>query len=440
MFTLRTPRPFRDLALTIETLLHGKLWLQALVGLGLGLGFGLLLGPDAGLFRADEVRVITEWIALPGDLFLRLITMVLIPLVAASIIRGLGGTTDPENLRKTGVLFFLYAISTSLLAAILGVVLASIVHPGAFVSLPLLADPSVHLTSVPMEFNFARDFPETIVNLVPANPLAAAINGELLGIVIFSVIVGIAFAMQHNHKIEPLLTFLDGVLEVCITIVKWAMWLVPLAVFGLMARMVAQVGIGTLIGVGVYVFTVLLGLLILLGFYLLLVRIFGHLSPDVFLRKILPAQILAFSTSSSAAVMPLSVKIAEDELGIKGDTAKIIIPLGAMINMAGTALYQGVAILFLAEMSGMDLSLLQMVAIVFTLVLSSIGAPATPGAGMIILGSVATTFGIPTEGLVLILGVDRILDMCRTTLNVTGDLVACVLFGQKKKMFAGWGR
>lgn len=433
MFTLRAPRPFRDLALTIETLLHGKLWLQALAGLGLGLGFGLLLGPDAGLFEAGEVHVITEWIALPGELFLRLIKMVLIPLVMASIIRGLGGTTDPENLRKTGVLFFLYAISTSLLAAVLGVVLASIVHPGAFVSLPLLADASFAPATVPMTFNFAQDLPDTIVNLIPVNPLASAIDGELLGLVIFSIIVGVAFAMQHNHKIEPLLTFLDGVLEVCITIVKWAMWLVPLAVFGLMARMVAQVGIGTLIGVGVYVFTVLLGLLILLGFYLLLVRLFGHVSPSVFLQKILPAQILAFSTSSSAAVMPLSIRIAEEELRTKEDTAKIIIPLGATINMAGTALYQGVAILFLAEMSGMDLSLLQMAAIVFTLVVSSIGAPATPGAGMIILGSVAMTFGIPTEGLVLILGVDRILDMCRTTLNVTGDLAACVLFGRKER-------
>ncbi|MDO8468767.1 MAG: cation:dicarboxylase symporter family transporter, partial [Candidatus Peribacter sp.] len=227
MFTLRAPRPFRDLALTIETLLHGKLWLQAIVGLGLGLGFGLILGPDAGLFRAEEVHVITEWIALPGELFLRLIKMVLIPLVVASIIRGLGGTTDPENLKKTGVLFFLYAISTSLLAAVLGVVIASIVHPGSFVTLPILADQVPPLAAVPMTFNFAQDLPATIVNLIPANPLASAIDGELLGIVIFSIIVGVAFAMQHNHKIEPLLTFLDGVLEVCITIVKWAMWLVP---------------------------------------------------------------------------------------------------------------------------------------------------------------------------------------------------------------------
>ncbi len=429
MFFFHAPRPFRDLAHSLESLLHGKLWLQALVGLGLGIGFGLLLGPDAGLFRPHEVKVITEWVALPGELFLRLIKMVLIPLVIASIIRGLGGTTDLARLRKTGFLFFLYAISTSIFAALLGLLLAMIIHPGSFVHLPTVAGSVAN--PVASSFDFAKDLPQTIANLVPVNPLASAIDGELIGIVIFSIIVGIAFAMQHNSKIEPLLTFLDGVLEVCITIIKWTMVLVPFAVFGLMARMVAQVGVGTLLGVGVYVFTVLLGLLLLLGCYLFIVLLFGHLTPNAFLSKILPAQILAFSTSSSAAVMPISVRIAEEELGTPDETAKVIIPLGATIDIAGTALYQGVTILFLAEMAGIELTLLQMLSIVFTLVISTIGAPA-PGAGMIILGSVAATFGIPVEGLVLVLGVDRILDMCRTTLNVTGDLVACVIFGKRR--------
>ncbi len=435
-FRLRAPRPFRDLAHKLEALVSGKLWLQALMGLGLGLGFGMLLGPDVGVVSAERAALITSWIALPGELFLRLIKMVLIPLIVASIIRGLGGTTDVAKLKSLGVKFFLYVLCTSCVAASIGIGMATLIEPGKYVRLPSEHSESVENTvAVPDDVNIIQDLPAAVVELIPANPLAAAMNSEMLGIVIFSIIVGIAFAMRRNEKIMPLLTLLDGILDICMTIVRWAMLLVPLAVFGLIARMVAQVGIQTLLGMGVYVATVIGGLLALLILYLLLILVVARISPMRFFRGAGAVQLLAFSTSSSAAVMPVSVKTAEEEFGVEEESAKIIVPLGATINMDGTALYQSIAILFLAQLSGIELSLVQMILVVVTLVLSSVGAPGTPGVGMVILGGVAANFGIPTAGLVLILGVDRILDMSRTVVNVTGDLTACLIFGRKRE---GW--
>jgi len=414
---------------------RGRLWLKALLGLGLGLGLGILLGPDVGWMEAEKTKVITEWLALPGELFLRLIKMILIPLLIASIVRGLGGTTDVQKLKSVGLRFFTYLLCTTFVATTVGIVIADFVKPGSYVQLPgqeMVIEDNVmnDEKSVPI----IEELPSSIVNLIPANPLASAINGEMLGIVIFSIIIGIAFAMRHNSKITPLLTLLDGILEVCMTIVKWAMWLVPFAVFGLMAKMASQVGLQTLVGMGVYVGTVLAGLLILIIFYALVVMIFGRVNPGWFMKRIASVQLLAFSTSSSAAVMPLSIQTAEEKLDVDRETAEVIVPLGATMNMDGTALYQSIAVLFLAQMAGMDLSMAQMFMIVLTLVASSIGAPGTPGVGMVILGSVAGNFGIPTTGLVLILGVDRILDMSRTVVNVTGDLTACVIFGKKKRV------
>jgi len=209
--------------------------------------------------------------------------------------------------------------------------------------------------------------------------------------------------------------------------VKWAMFLAPWAVFGLTAQLVAQVGFSTLVGLSVYVGTVALGLAGLFLVYLALVAAVGRTSPLAFLRSIGGVLLLAFSTSSSAAVMPVSIATAISRLRVPPSIANIVVPLGATVNMAGTALYQSAAVVFLAQLSGIDLGATQVATIVFTLVVSSIGAPGTPGVSIAILTSVVAGFGIPAAGIALILGVDRILDMARTTVNVTGDLAACVL-------------
>ncbi|WP_417589147.1 dicarboxylate/amino acid:cation symporter [Pararhodobacter oceanensis] len=209
-------------------------------------------------------------------------------------------------------------------------------------------------------------------------------------------------------------------------IVKWAMFLAPFAVFGLMAQLVMRMGFETMIGISGYVGTVLLGLALLLAFYLLIAFVFARITPVRFVQAAGSNLLLAFSTSRSSAVMPVTIQSAR-QLGVPENIANLVVPLGATMNMAGTALYQAVAILFLAQLAGIEPTPIQIAVVVGTLVASSIGAPGTPGVSIAILVSVATNMGIPVEGMVIILGVDRLLDMCRTSVNVTGDLIAAVL-------------
>jgi Na+/H+-dicarboxylate symporter len=253
------------------------------------------------------------------------------------------------------------------------------------------------------------------------------VNSEMLGVVLFATVVGVALVSLPPEQSSPLLTLLGSLQEVSLAVVRWAMRLAPIAVFGLMAQLTAKLGLSALAGMSVYVGTVLLGLLLLLGIYLLLVALMARQSPLRFLRAVREVQLLAFSTSSSAAVMPLSMKTAEEALGIRPTISQFVIPLGATINLTGTALYQGVATIFLAQVYGLELGAGQLVLVVVTAVAASIGSPATPGVGIVILSMVLTTAGIPLAGVGLLIGVDRILDMSRTAVNVTGDLVAALV-------------
>jgi Na+/H+-dicarboxylate symporter len=241
------------------------------------------------------------------------------------------------------------------------------------------------------------------------------------------MVVGVALVMMTPAQSKPLLELLGSLQEVCMTVVRWAMLLAPVAVFGLLAQLTAKLGLDALLGMTVYVGTVLLGLLLLFLLYLLIIFMVARVGPLVFIRSVKDVLLLAFSTSSSAAVMPLSIKTAEDKLGIRPSVSQFVIPLGATINMNGTALYQGVAAMFLAQLYGVDIGPGGMAIIVLTAVGASIGAPATPGVGIVILSMVLATVGIPASGIALIMGVDRILDMSRTAINVSGDLVAAKL-------------
>ena len=419
-----------DLAHKLERHVHGKLWLQVLVGMSLGASIGILIGPDLNLIHPTASKTIAEWLALPGEIFLRLIKMVLIPLVFFSIIRGLGGSNLKE-LRTVGPKFLAYLLCTTTFACAVGVGLATLFKPGSYVRMEAQIPTDVGL-KVLSEGSMLTSIPKSVVNIIPDNPLSAAMNGEMLSIVIFSLLIGIAFAMQPNRSIKHLLEILDDLLNIFMTIVKWAMHLAPLAVFGLTARMAAETGLSVLLGMSMFVLTVMLGLLILMMMYHLLVFFLRQRKPREFASKIGGLQLLAFSTSSSAAVMPVTIKTAEENLEADSSVCEVIIPLGTTINMDGTAVYQSIAIIFMAQSAGMELSFSQIILIVVTLVASSIGSPGTPGVGVAILSAVATNLGIPTVAHGLIIGVDRILDMCRTVVNVTGDLTACVIFGTKK--------
>ncbi|MGP1352225.1 MAG: dicarboxylate/amino acid:cation symporter [Parasphingopyxis sp.] len=401
-----------------------RLWAQVIVALILGIATGLVFGPETGLVSADTARWLGAWLALPGQLFLGLIAMVLMPLVFASIIGGLTGSGSGEALKRIGLRFGLFVIITTFAAAAIGIALATMLRPGSG-----LAGMVGAATAVPegeaAGFDLSRA-PEMISGILPDNPTASVVQGDLMAIVVFALLVGVAATQVSRERIDPFLSVLDALLSICMTIVKWAMFLAPLAVFGMMAQLVMRIGLDTLIGVSAYVGTVLLGLLVLFGLYLFVLALFARVGPRAFFAQAGETLLLAFSTSSSTAVMPSTVQSAK-KLGVPREVANLVAPLGATMNMAGTALYQSVAILFLAQMSGIELNTGQIVLMTLTLVVSSIGAPGTPGVSIAILVSVAAGFGIPADGMVIVMGVDRLLDMSRTTVNVAGDLTASTL-------------
>ncbi len=411
----------------IRVWISTRLWAQVLTAMALGVITGVFLSID-GLVSADVAEVIGPWLALPGKLFLNLISLVLVPVVVISILQGINAAPHNDTLKRTGIAFTAIVVFTTSAAAVLGVFMALLIQPGSFIS--GYEAPQAVVTAV--QSTTGRLLPDVIAGLVPTEVQKAIAERDMTAIVMLAVMVGIAARQARRDRVEPLLNGLAGALEVAMTIVRWAMYLTPFAVFGLIAQMVMRTGLETIGGMVVYVLTVAAGLALVLMLYLVLVSVFGRMNPVHFLSQIGSVQLLAFSTSSSAAVMPLSIETASTKLGVSRANADMLIPLGATMNMAGTALYQAVAILFLAQMTGVDLTSAQIFGVVSTLVVSAIGAPGTPGVSVAILTSVAAGLGIPMEGMVLIMGVDRILDMARTVVNVTGDLAACVILQPKK--------
>ena len=408
----------------LRTWVRTRLWAQVLVGLVLGFAAGVLLGPDVGWLAPETAEVLGRWLALPGQIFLALIAMVLVPLIFASIVGGLTGASSGAELRAIGSRLAGFILLTTFAAAWIGAALARWIEPGtAMAGLMPVSRRASSTADAGFDIGMA---PDVIANILPANPTASIVQGDLLAVVVLAILVGLAATQVDREKVAPFLHLLDALLSIAMTIVKWAMFLAPLAVFGLMAQLVMRTGLETMAGLSVYVLTVLVGLALLFALYLSVVAFATGISPFRFLSLSGGTLLLAFSTSSSSAIMPMTINTAK-RLGVAPAVSDLVVPLGSTMNMAGTALYQTVAILFLAQMAGIDLSLGQIALITATLVASSIGAPGTPGVSIAILISVAGSFGIPVEGMVIILGVDRILDMSRTTVNVTGDLVACLL-------------
>ena len=426
--TISPVRSLKSLTNNIQGLIEGKLWAKVLIGLVVGMILGILLGPDIGFITPEHTLVITSWLALPGQIFLRLVKMIIIPLVFSSIIIGLVSSGNPEFLKKIGPKLIVYFTITTTLAIIIGFTVAFLIKPGMYIDSSQITITQEHIKVAPTEPTQTTTFPEQIVNILPDNPLQTMLSGEMLGVVIFTIIIGIALLAIDNQYAEPLVRLLEAVQQICLTIVRWAMELAPLAVFGLMTQITSQIGLEALAGLGLYVITVLVGLVLLILVYNLIIWLFSNHQPSKFMRSIKEVQVLAFSTSSSAAVMPLSIKTAEDNLNVHPNIAQFLIPVGSTINMDGTAMYQAVATVFLAQVFGVELSLATLILVVIITVGSSIGAPATPGVGVVILATILETIGIPGSGIALILGVDRILDMSRTVANVTGDLTACVFF------------
>ncbi len=423
-------KTLKSLNTYLQKLVEGKLWLKVIIALFLGVGVGVLLSPGFGWVPINTSQVLGNWLALPGKLFLKLVQMIMIPLIFASIIRGIA-SNDEEQLKKMGLGVVVYFIFTTAISITIGTVITLLIKPGSLIHEQSVEEHKEAISAIATDNSSIptwNDIPNAISELLPDNPLASMVTGEMLSIVIFTIIIGIAITALNKTMLQPILTLLSAVQEICMTVVKWAMKLVPLAVFGLMAQLSSSIGVSSLTGIGLYFAVVLLGLLILLGLYLFLVGVLGKTNPLSFLKNIRDVQLLAFSTTSSAAVMPLSLKTAEDKLKVSPSISNFIIPVGATVNMDGTAIYQCITTLFIAQAYGLEMSLLNIVLVMVTIVAASIGTPAIPGGGVVILASVLQGTGIPTEGIVIIIGVERILGMFRTAINVTGDLTACIVF------------
>ncbi len=429
------PKSLKHLSDYLNGHIKGRLWLKVTIGMVLGIVTGIVLGPTVGLIKPQTASTIGNWLALPGQLFLILIQMIVIPLVFASVVRGLAAGESIQQLQRLGLRVAVYFVMTTTIAITIGIAVASLIKPGDYIDSQLVRQamgsqqPAALLTETPTMPGL-EELPQKLVTLLPSNPLTSMVEGQMLQVVLFAIIFGVALIMMAPAQAKPLMDLLGSLLEVCMTVVRVAMRLAPYAVFGLMTQITTKIGLEALLGMGMYVGTVLIGLGCLLSFYLLVAFLIANMKPRAFFSNAREVMLLGFSTSSSAAVLPLTIKTAQEKFGVRSSIAQFVIPLGATINMDGTALYQGVAAIFLAQVFGVDLGTGGMLLIIITAVGASIGAPATPGVGIIILAMVLESVHIPLAGIALILGVDRMLDMSRTAINVSGDLVASTVMNR----------
>ena len=391
---------------------------KILVGLVLGVITGLALGPSGLPFA-------TTWIAPLGDIFLSLIKMIIVPLVLASLIVGAASVGDIKKVGRIGGKTLGLYLGTTAIAIALGLVLATLLQPGQGLSLASKAAAKA-AASPPIS--------SIIVGLIPANPMDALLKGNMLQIIVFALFIGISINAVGT-KAKVVHDFFEGLAEIMYQIVGFIMKLAPIGVFALIVPVVAKNGPQVLLPLIKVVFAVYVGCFLhMLLTYIPMVKAAG-VSPMKFIKAFFPAQLIAFSTCSSGGTLPVSLKCLQEGLGVSRQVSSFVMPLGATINMDGTALYQGVCALFIAQVYGIDLTMSQYMMIILTGTLASIGTAGVPGAGLIMLTLVLQTVGLPLEGIALIAGIDRVLDMPRTMVNVTGDAAVCVAVGKSEEKY-----
>jgi Na+/H+-dicarboxylate symporter len=404
-----------------------KLHTKILIGMVLGVIIGIIFKEKAVLIKPL------------GTLFIRLITMVVVPLVFVSLFIGTASLGDIKKLGRIGVKAFLYFFVTTAVAISIGVTIANLVKPG------IGLDPSVQAQlkkdyQQEKVFDFKRleerpSLIETIVNVVPTNPIKALAEGNMLQIIFLAIIFGIAITLIKKEKAKSVIEFFDGLNDTIIQIVHIVMRLAPYGVFALIAAVVGEFGIDILLPLVKYSLVVVSGLFIYtFSVNCLTVGIIGRYSPLRFFKNYRPAMLIAFSTSSSNAALPVAMECVEEKMNVPKEITSFVLPLGATINMDGTALYQGVAAIFIAQIYGMGLGISQQLTIILTATLASVGAAGVPGAGIITLAMVLQAINVPLEGIALILGVDRILDMLRTTTNIIGDAAGAVVVNATERL------
>ncbi len=372
---------------------------------------GILLGILGGIYFPDLMKDLK----ILGDIFLSLLKMIIVPLVFTSVFVAMLGLGDVAKFKDMGLKTIAYYVATTSLSVLVGLLLVNLIQPGKGNEIAHYAGEAVRVKELTFE--------DVVWNIIPSNPVRSFTEGKVLQIIFFAVLLGLATLAIKKEKMRHVFNLFDGLNDGLINLTKWIIKLTPIGVFALVGYMVADVGLEIFLSLWKYAVTVVLGLGIHAFLTLpLLAFIFGRYNPYRYFLEVREAPLLAFSTASSAATLPVSMQVAEEKGGVKKETAGFVLPLGATINMDGTALYESVAAVFIANVYGVDLSFSQLIMIFLTATLASIGAAAVPGAGLVMLTLVLSSVGVPLEGIGLIIAVDRFLDMLRTAVNVWGDL------------------
>lgn len=405
----------------------------------LGMVLGVLLGFIAASIDGGK-EIVQDWVKPFGTIFINSLKLIAVPLILGSLIKGVSDLKDISKLSKMGGKTILIYILTTVVAVSIGLLLVNTIKPGNSISEKTRTELVGNYTESTQKYKdeaaSQKDSGplQALVDLVPQNIIGAAgENKNMLQVIFFAIFFGVGLILIPEDKSKPVKDFFDGFNEVILKMIDLIMLAAPYGVLALLAALVVESPSTDLFkALGWYAMTVVIGLLLMIGFYIFLVFIFTGKKPNVFLNGISPAQLLAFSTSSSAATLPVTMERVHEHLGVDEEVSSFVLPIGATINMDGTSLYQAVAAVFIAQAFGMDLSFGVQLGIVATATLASIGSAAVPGAGMVMLVIVLAQAGIPEAGLALIFAIDRPLDMCRTVVNVTGDATVSMLIAKSE--------
>jgi Na+/H+-dicarboxylate symporter len=403
---------------------------------------GIIIGIIALLLHVETF--VSHWIMPWGQLFIRMLQLIAIPLIFVTLVKGVVGLKDISKFSKLGTKTLLIYLCTTAIAVSFGVGAGLVVHPGDLVNKDIAAGLQETYQNVIAEKALAAEQvqgkgPLSFLNdIVPGNIIhAAGNNSNMLQVIFFAILFAVAILLISQEKAKPVIDFFDGLNDVILKMVDFIIRLAPMGVTALMAGLVTDFkGDGSIFSaLGLYAVTVAVAMFVIMFlFYPLMIWLFGgKIRVKDFLRAIYPVQLFAFTTSSSAVTLPVTMKVVESELKVSKEVSSFVLPIGVTVNMDGTSCYQAIAILFIAQVLGIDLTLSQILTILFMTILSSIGTPGIPGGTYVILAMVLTSVGIPAEGLALIIGIDRPLDMLRTAVNVTGDAAVASIVDQRQK-------
>lgn len=403
----------------------------------------LITGAITGLILHDYtnnfwLQILNNYTLEPiGQVFLRMIFMIVVPMVMSGLMLGVYQLSNHHGLAKVMQRTLLFTVLASSASVLIGVILVNILQPGIGLNISELASDNNGIYKINQNLAQAKPIMQALLDIIPKNPFEAAskaFDGEMLAVMVFSLIFGGALAASKTNTSSRTIELLEEIYAACLLIVEWAMKMAPIAVFALVFQSTFKFGIQILFSLGFYVLVVILGLMLQQIFvYSVLLKIFTTIQPLHFFKQCKEVYLYAFATASSNATLPRSLALAEQQLKLSPAVARFVLTIGSTANQNGTALFEGITVLFLAQVYEIDLSLAQQIQVVFMSIIAGIGTAGVPGGSLPLIMILVQQVGIPAEGMGLILGVDRFLDMCRTTLNVSGDLVIAALVDEHDK-------